>query len=79
MNETNRAGEGGMKNADLHDIVQALSKAITNDDWKGALAHVGKVSAGITKRLNEKRKADRINTVYTVSGAIRAFGKVEEL
>jgi hypothetical protein len=81
MDETKRDSDfgRGLQHADLHDLGQQVSKAIKNNDWEGALAHIGKMSAGITKRLNDQRKADRQNTVYTVSGAIREFGKVEEL
>jgi hypothetical protein len=81
MGEIEREGGfgRGLQHSDLHEIGQQLSKAIKNNDWEGALGHIGKMSAGIAKRLNDKRKADRENTVYTVSGAIREFGKVEEL
>ena len=81
MNETNQDGAvgRGLQHADLHEFGQQISKAIKNNDWEGALGHIGKMSAGVTKRLNDQRKADRQNTVYTVSGAIREFGKVEEL
>ena len=63
---------------ELHGHMQSAQKAMLNNDWEASMGELGKVLALAVKELNAVRKRERLNTVYTVSGAVREFCKIDQ-